>query len=140
MKFPDCAAILVLVDMDDDCPQEKGPELAGRIQAMGNLPFSVVVVCAKREYEGWFLASLETIHVGYVYQGDPEDRRDAKGWLTREFGYRQVRDQSVYTQELDIALARRKSRSFRRLYHAFEEIVAAANQGVTVISPLPSMA
>jgi hypothetical protein len=137
LNFQDCAVILVLVDMDDDCPQKRGPELAGRIRAMGDLPFSVVVVCARREYEAWFLASLETIHPGHRYPEDPEEKRDAKGWLKHEFGYREVRDQSAYTQALDIALARQRSRSFRRLYHAFGELIEASNHGHPVISPLP---
>lgn len=80
-SFQDCVAILVLVDMDDDCPKEKGPELAERVRNMDDLPFSVVVVCAKCEYEAWFLASLEAIHPRHTYPEDPEGKRDAKGWL-----------------------------------------------------------
>jgi hypothetical protein len=65
-KFSDCAAVLVLLDMDDDCPKEKAFELQERIRRMESLPFSVVIACAKREYEAWFLASLETIREGCV--------------------------------------------------------------------------
>jgi hypothetical protein len=132
--FSDCAAVLVLLDLDDDCPAEKGPELAARIRAMEELPFSVVVVCAKCEYEAWFLASLESIQ-GQNYLDDPEAIRGAKEWLGREFGYREVRDQSRYTQQLDVTLARQRSRSFRRLCHAFEELIAAANTNQPVVTP-----
>jgi len=135
-SFQDCVAILVLVDMDDDCPKETGPRLAERIRNMEDLPFSVVVVCAKCEYEAWLLASLETIQPGRTYPGDPEEKRDAKGWLKQQFAYREVRDQAQYTQAVDIELARQRSRSFRRLYHAFEEFIVASNHGGTVISPL----
>jgi hypothetical protein len=76
-NLADCAAVLILLDLEDDCPAEKGPELAGRIRAMEELPFSVVVVCAKCEYEAWFLASLESIQQGRNYPGDPEAVRDA---------------------------------------------------------------
>lgn len=135
-KFDDCTALLILLDMDDDCPKEKANELVCRVNAMEMLPFSVVVVCAKREYEAWFLASLETIHDGQVYTDDPENKRDAKGWLRRNFKYKQTVQQVKYTQKLDITRARERSRSFRRLYHAFEEVIAATQSGQTIITPL----
>jgi hypothetical protein len=133
-RFQDCAAVLILVDLDDGCPRNEAPLLAKRIRDM-EPPFSVVVVCATREYEAWFLASLETIHPGHTYPGDPESVRDAKGWLRREFGYRERRDQAHYTQALDVTLARERSRSFRRLYHAFEELVSARESGRSIITP-----
>lgn len=130
----DCSAVLVLLDMDDDCPKEKAHELTTRIRAMEKLPFSVVVVCARREYETWFLASLETI-CGQKYPGDPEAKRDAKGWLIKEFRYKPTVDQKTYTQKLDVNLAKSRSRSFRRLYHAFEEIIQAIENDQPVITP-----
>jgi len=133
--YDDCAAILVLLDMDDECPEEKAPKLVERISHIESLPFSVVVVCAKCEYEAWFLASLETIHDRQIFDGDPEAKRDAKGWLRRNFGYKPTRHQAAYTRELDIALAYKRSRSFRRLHHAFQEIVDAAQTGQIVITP-----
>lgn len=133
--FDDCAAVLVLLDMDDDCPAEKGPELAARIRAIEDLPFSVAVVCARREYEAWFLASLGSIQPGHAYPGDPEAKRDAKSWLRSTFGYREAHDQARYTQALDVPLARENSRSFKRLYHAFEELITAVNAGQPVITP-----
>ena len=52
--------ILVLIDSDDDCPAELGPELLGRARkARSDLPIGVVL--AKREFEGWFLASAESL-------------------------------------------------------------------------------
>ncbi|MFN8496008.1 MAG: DUF4276 family protein [Caldilineaceae bacterium] len=133
--YPDCVALLVLLDMDDDCPREKAADLTARVRTMPSLPFSVAVVCAKREYEAWFLASLESIHAEQYYPGDPEAPRDAKGWLKKQFGYRQIRDQALYTRKLDIELARVRSRSFHRLYHAVEELVAAVNEGQNVVTP-----
>lgn len=139
-EFDDCAAVLALFDLDDDCPREVGPQVAERIREMGVLPFSVMVVCAKREYEAWFLASLPSIQPGHIYSDDPESRRGAKEWLQREFGYREVRDQSSYTQALDVTLANERSRSFRRLYHAFEELIAATQSGQSIVTPLPRKA
>ena len=70
-----CAAILVLLDADRDCPVELGTELARRASSM-NLHVPTAVVCAKREYENWFLASDET------FEGDAENYGGAKRWLT----------------------------------------------------------
>jgi hypothetical protein len=131
-EFDDCAAVLALFDLDDDCPAEVGPQVAERIRATGVWPFSVMVVCAKREYEAWFWAGLPE----HRYPDDPEARRGAKEWLQRELGYREVRDQSHYTDALDVNLARERSRSFRRLCHAFEELIAATQIGRPVITPL----
>ncbi len=134
--FPDCAAVLVLFDLDDGLPCEVGPEVARKIQEHGAWPFSIVVVCAHREYESWFLASLETIAPdGQRYEGDPEAIRDPKHWLTRNLGYRQVEHQAAYTRELDVAAVFERSRSFRRLYHAFEQLVAAHRNGEIVVTP-----
>jgi len=130
----DCAAVLVLLDMDDDCAKARAVELASRVKDMEALPFSVVVVAAKREYEAWFLASLETIK-DEVYGDDPEHRRDVKGWLKKQYGYRPTRHQAEYTQLVDIDLARARSRSFRRLCHAFEEVKCAQQDSHVIISP-----
>lgn len=135
-KYVDCAALLVLLDMDDDCPTEQAFKLTRRIAAMEALPFSVVVVCARREYEAWFLASLETIHDGQRYDDDPEAIRNPKGWLRKKFGYRPTVHQASYTRKLDLDLALAKSRSFRRLYHAFEEIVIANSSNQCIITPI----
>lgn len=134
-KYPDCAAILALLDMDDDCAKEQALILANRVRKMETLPFSVVIVCAVREYESWFLASLESIQLGNHYQGNAETIRDAKGWLRRNFGYKQTQDQAIYTQKLDATLAYERTRSFRRLYHAFEEIKQAAESNLQTITP-----
>ncbi len=87
---------------------------ADRARAIVQLPFSVAIACAKREYEAWLLASLCTIEPGRVYEGDPEGPRDPKGWLRRNLGYRQTREQATYTTRLDVATVAARSRSFRR--------------------------
>ncbi len=134
-RFADCAAVLVLFDLDDGCPAQAAPSIARRIAEMEPLPFSVVVVCAHREYEAWFLASLETIHPGRSYAGDSESIRGAKDWLEHEVGYREVRDQARYTRAVDIRLASARSRSFRRLCHAFEELIVATQADQPIVTP-----
>lgn len=135
-SYSDCAGVLVLLDMDDDCAKEKGFSLAQRVLEMGALPFSVVVVCATKEYEAWFLASLESIHDGEVFGRNPETVRDAKGWLRKKFGYKQTADQALYTRKIDFHLARLRSRSFRRLNHALEQMAAATEEGQQIVSPM----
>lgn len=137
-SYLDCAALLILLDMDDDCPQEKAFILTERIQQLRPLPFSVVVVCAKCEYEAWFLASLETIEPSETFADDPEAIRDAKGWLKRRFGYRPTQDQGSYTRAIDFSLAQTRSRSFCRLYHAAEEIIMAHENGRFILTPTSS--
>lgn len=139
-EYSDCAAVLVLFDLDDDNPCVVGPEVAQRIRQHqiehGDFPFSVVVVCAHREYESWFLASLESIHSDRTpYELDPEDTRDPKGWLNRNFGYKQVEHQADYTRKLDIEAAQGRSRSFRRLIHAFEQLSDACATHCLILTP-----
>ena len=57
---PDCAAILVLFDGDDDCPAHLGPAAQGWANAAArDLPCAVCI--AHREYESWFLATLDSL-------------------------------------------------------------------------------
>lgn len=92
----DCAGILVLFDADDDCPKEPAPTLEEWArEAAGGRPCAVVM--ANREYEAWFLASIEALRgtaailPDAVWHPDPEVPRDAKGELERRMAGR-VRD------------------------------------------------
>lgn len=123
-EYDDCAGLLILCDGDDGCPVERANEIKAQILEMEMLPFSIAIVIAQKEFEGWFLASLSSIHEGKVYEGDSEEKRDAKGWLKTEFSYRPTRDQSDYTRRIDIVLAQQNSRSFRRMCHAIDELVS----------------
>lgn len=134
-KYADCAALLILLDMDDECPAQKAADLVTRVRSLGDLGFSVAIVCAKREYESWFLASLESIHQGQTYSGDPEAIRDAKGYLRKRYGYKPTIHQAQYTEIMDISITGQKSRSFRRMHHAIVEILEAWNNGVTIVTP-----
>lgn len=135
-KYNDCAGLLVLLDMDDDCPKVRAKDLVKRVSSFGALPFSVAIVCAKREYEAWFLAGLESIHPGVRFTGDPESKRDAKGWLRKQFGYKPTQDQSSYTRRLDISLAQERSRSFRRMLAAVDELAKGYTTGNCSLSPI----
>lgn len=79
--------VLVVLDSDDDCPAQLGPELLARVRvARTNMPSAVVI--AKREFESWFLASAESLRGCRGLPGDlvspdqPEEISGAKEWLS----------------------------------------------------------
>ena len=127
-----CAAILVLLDADKDCPVELGTELASRASSI-NIYVPTVVVCAKREYENWFLASDED------FQGDAEDYNGAKQWLNRRVAagltYKETKDQVRFSAQMDIEAAFEASRSFRRLCSAVDELVQFIDTGEIKATP-----
>jgi hypothetical protein len=80
-------AVLILLDSDDDCPAQLGPELLQRAtSARRDVPLAVVI--AKREFESWFLAAAESLRgnrglaTDLNPPPDPETIRGAKEWLT----------------------------------------------------------
>ena len=127
-----CAAILVLLDSDGQCPRELGTRLAQRARAIA-VGVPVAVVCAKREYENWFLASFED------FQGDAEGFRDAKEWLKRKtrsgLAYKATSNQASFSATMDIDAAFEASRSFRRLCNAVNELVQFVDTGVIRATP-----
>lgn len=148
-KEPDCGAIFILLDSEDECPREIARNFSQRIETLGVL-YPVVIACAKRMYETWFLASIETI-VGKDLNGRPgltnknlaisdaESIKSPKGWLNRLFppgrAYRETADQEALTRLLDTSLAKERSRSFRRLCHALEQALEAINTGSKIVTP-----
>ena len=117
-------AIFVILDSDDDCPAELGPELlhrASRVQA--GLP--VAVVLAKCEFEAWFLAAAESLRGQRGLSddvhppNDPEAIRGAKEWLTYRMEgsktYSETHDQPALTALFDIGQAR-QANSFDKCY------------------------
>jgi len=140
----DCAGILVLFDADDDCPKELGPTLEGWArEAAGGKPCAVVM--ANREYEAWFLASIEALRGTAAILPDatshsnPEAPRDAKGELERRMPrsatYSPTVDQAALTARLDLASTYRRCRSFRKLVSAFGDLAVAAGVAPAVWPP-----
>lgn len=127
-----CAAILVLLDADNDCPKELGFELAARASSM-NERVPTAVVCAKREYESWFLASDGN------FQGDAEEYNGAKQWLNRKvldgLTYKETKDQVRLSATMDMDAAYEASRSFRRLCNAVDELVQFVDTSVVTATP-----
>ena len=135
-KERDCSGILILFDLDDGCPKDEADDLVQLARQLGSAS-PIAVAFAHREYEAWFLASLDTIAGSYglppglVYDGDVERRRDVKGWLTRQMppgqSYKETIHQAKFTNRIDLDHASCRSRSFRRLRHAVEQLVQAAD-------------
>ena len=144
-----CAAILVILDADDQCPLEQTEDLVERATGLSlNVP--VAIVYANSEYETWFICSLSQhtgegirSHLGIsplvISPNDVESITSAKGWLTRNMPsgrrYKETVHQDPLTHHIDLDLTHSKSRSFRRLCHAIEEIVHAIDHCAPVVTP-----
>lgn len=124
--------ILILLDADDDCPAELGPELLQRARA-ARPDRAIRVVLAKAEYEAWFLAAaasiagLHGIDEAAAPPHDPEGIRNAKGWLTRQMptaqSYRPTRHQAAMTAHFDLDAARRTAPSFDKMWRAVRSLL-----------------
>jgi hypothetical protein len=122
-KCGDVGWILVLLDADDDCPAQRGATILAQAQAVVSHR-RVAVVLASREYEAWFIAAAESLS-GYRsftcqlndVSTNPEVRRNAKGWMREHMqtGYGETTDQPAFSARFDLALAHKRSRSFRKL-------------------------
>ena len=132
LKGGPAARLLVLLDADDECPAELGPQLRQRLAArFPDNPVSVNI--ADREYESWFIASAAAIanRIGAVSPPTPPDNiaaiRDAKGWVRRHLAggaYRETRHQPSFSTMIDVPLARRRSPSFNRFCRELERLLA----------------
>jgi hypothetical protein len=132
-KLGRCDGLLILLDADEDCAAQLAWGLAERAANL-NLPFPVAVVCAKCEYEAWFLTSLETIAGNHgipsgttISEDEIETTRGVKEWLSDQMGptraYSPTTHQPAFTTLIDLDLVHQRSRSFRRLEHALQEIL-----------------
>lgn len=143
-------AVLVLLDAEEDCPFQEIVTLVDRVVAL-NLSIPVAVVYAKSEYETWFISNLSENRGGGIRArlnishsvNAPESVeyiRGAKEWLERHMpvdqGYKETADQEPLTHHIDLDLAYSRSRSFRRLCHAIEELVDAIDNSTRAVTPM----
>lgn len=121
---PNACALLVLFDADDDCASTHVPNMARWAREVApQLPSAVVM--ARREYEAWFLAAIESlrgqrrIHLEASYPDDPEQVRAAKGVVSRfmppNTPYAETADQPALSALFDLGTAYRRASSFRKL-------------------------
>lgn len=138
---PECAAVVILFDGEDDCPKELAAQVrAWAREAAAGKPCDVVI--AYREYETWFLAALESLRGQYgipknaTAPANPESKRDAKGaleeFMPADRAYSETGDQPAMSAAFDMGLAHRRNRSFRKLVKAIGDLLAQLRQ------PLPA--
>ena len=117
-------AIFIVLDADDACPAQLGPELINRVsQTRSDLPIAVVL--AKYEFEAWFLASAESLRGQRGLRdniqppNEPETIRGAKEWLTHRMEgsrtYSETHDQPALAALFDMEQARQAD-SFDKCY------------------------
>lgn len=125
------ARILVMLDSDDDCHVDVARRLRNWAATdCCHLSFEAVVI--RREYEGWFLASLESlrgvrgIRVDATSAPHPETVRDAKGAITRLMSggrvYSPTVDQAALTASMDLQAVHDRCSAFRKLVRAFANL------------------
>lgn len=130
----DCAGTLILLDLDDGCPMQEALALDISIRAIHHfLPVAIVFAC--KEYETWFLASIESLAGQYTLPAeisapvDVEKIRGAKEWITDRMApgriYKETDHQPAMSAYMDLELAANRSRSFRRLISAIEDLLQA---------------
>lgn len=132
---PGCSGILIIFDSDDDCPKTHAARVTewSRREA-GATPCEVVM--AHREYEAWFLATLESlrgrrgIREDAVSEVTPEGIRGAKEKLETKMrptmSYSETTDQVALTSQADFRSTYAVCRSFRRLVRAFRNLLASS--------------
>jgi hypothetical protein len=125
---PNCATILIVFDGDDACPRDVAPRIQAWARAEAT-PLPCYVVMPNREYEAWFLATIESlrgtrgIRHDATSHADPESPRGAAEELRRRLtpsrSYSKTADQPALTADFDMAEAHRRCRSFRRMAKVF---------------------
>lgn len=123
---------LVLLDADDDCAAQLGPELRARAESIRpDAPVSVVL--AVKEYDAWFIAAAPSLsgrrglREDLETSSEPEVIRDAKGWLQARridgLAYSPTVDQPALSAAVDLDAARAGSASFDKLWREVERLL-----------------
>jgi hypothetical protein len=129
---PECGSVLILFDADDDCPKELAAKLQQWAQDEArSMPCAVVI--AKREYEAWFLATIESlrgkrgIRLDATSHNNPEYFRGAKELLEQRMSsgcsYSETIDQVALTAQFDLCEAYIRCRSFQSMVKAFGRLI-----------------
>lgn len=129
--------ILVLLDADEDCPADLGPQLLRWARTeRGDLPIGLVL--AKSEFESWFLAAAESVagRLGLRKElrspHEPEGIRGAKEWLSRNMPrqqpYSETAHQAALARLFDLGLARKRSDSFDKCFREIGALVSTLAQ------------
>lgn len=125
--------ILIVIDVDDDCPATMGPELLERANRTRAQTLKAVTL-AKYEFENWFIAGVSGLIQARLIQpetrrpDDPESIRNAKKWISsrmiNRYGYAETLNQAAMASALDIDEVRKYSRSFDKLCRSVQALLA----------------
>jgi hypothetical protein len=125
-----CKAVMILFDADDLCTKTGAATLQTQAAELARqLPCRVVI--ANKEYEAWFLASLEDLSgkvtKSAAYPYDPDQKRGAKEEVERRLRiyYNEPADQPKFTAKLNLRRAYERSRSFRKLVKEYRDLLMA---------------
>jgi hypothetical protein len=121
--------VLILLDCEDHCPAELGPNLLQRAQEV-RPDVEMYVALAYREYETWFvtavrsLRGLRGIAAAVEPPGNPVGIRNAKGWLSKRMNvaYDPITHQLEFTRAFDLVEAR-ANLSFDRFFRGIENML-----------------
>ena len=144
LSQPQCAAVLLLFDGEDDCPAELAEQVRAWAQAVAHgIPCEVVI--AYREYETWFLAAMESLRGACRIANDasapanPESKRNAKGALEAFMPSGASYAETIHQQKLsaifDMSLAHQRNRSFRKLTKTIGDLLTQLGQPVATWPP-----
>lgn len=127
---PGPSLVLVLVDAEDDCRTvgSLGPPLLAVARA-ARPDVDCACVVANVMYETWFVAAAESLTKyldldGTAIPDDADESHLGKGWIKERFrgtNYSETVDQPRLTAAMDLAMARRRSRSFDKLCRELEK-------------------
>jgi hypothetical protein len=133
---PNCEAILVLLDADDDCPKTLAPDLQRWAEQAAH-PIPCAVILAKTEYEGWFLSCIESLRGRRgildtsISEENPEEIRAAKAVLEGKMEpgrkYLETTDQAALSAVASWEQVYKICRSFRKFVKETERLLSACN-------------
>ena len=137
-----CGAIIVVFDSDDDCPVERAGQVREWAVAEAG-PVSCEVVLAQREYEAWFLATVESLRTHRSVKTDavshphPELPQDAKGRLEAmmRITYSERTHQPAFSAIFCMADAYAHCRSFRKLVGSFGRLMEGSGVDLSAWPP-----
>lgn len=121
--------ILLILDADDDCPKEIGPDLLIRCKESTQLPISVIL--AKKKLECWFLGAKESLRgVRGIKQEavTPENPESLgigrlKNNMESGFYYNKVIDAPAFAEKLNIDEAAKNCPSYARFVRETERLI-----------------
>ena len=135
LKTKGVGAILIVIDADDDCPFQLGPQILNRAEIF-RPDATIKVVLANKEYKGWFLAGaaslagVKGLPTDLLSEVNAENIRDAKGWLQERMNgntnYRPTVDQPSFSMLFNMNDAVINSPSFSKFMRDVRAILDTA--------------